>query len=59
MSQTIQRFKQKRRRDWRDPFEWFTWYFTAVAASALASVVRLSEDAVTRLSEDGVTRVTD
>lgn len=57
MSQTVQRFKNKRRRDWRDPFEWFQWYFTTV--SPTVDVVRISEDLIIRLAEDGVIRYTE
>lgn len=60
MSQTVQRYRrQKKRRDWRNPFEWFTWYFAATSLTALISVARLAEDNTGRLAEDDTIRITE
>ena len=53
----MQRLKNKRRRDWKDPFSWFQWYHWTVSPSI--DVVRISEDGVIRLSEDGIIRYTE
>ena len=55
----LPRYKRLRRRDWKDPFSWFNWYFIATARYALASITRLAEDTTVRLAEDGTVRITE
>lgn len=62
MSQTIQRYSRRRRgRDWRDPFDWFTWYFNAEQATSTGTPLAILTDPDSLLlqTESGETIFTD
>ena len=48
MSQTVQRYRNKRRRDWRNPFSWFEW-----------AMPQLPTDPAKWLTDHGATIVAD
>lgn len=60
MSQTIQRYGRKRRRDWQSPFSWFSWYFMVEAATSTGAPDALkTETGLLLLTESGETLFTD
>lgn len=54
----IPRYQRMRRRDWKDPFSWFDWYFMATSVTAQEQYARLASDNTIRLASDGTVRVT-
>lgn len=56
MSQTVQRYRNKRRRGWRDPFDWFWWFGVAVGTPVPNPGTGgdlVAEDGQELLAEDG------